>query len=80
MDLGSLTPDERRALTALLEALRKRFPDTIDRVVLFGSKSRGDSDSESDIDLLMVVKEYKGRAQGCPRCISTGQVAACDSL
>jgi uncharacterized protein len=58
MELVSLAPDEQRALTALLGALRKRFPDTINRVVLFGSKSRGDSDSESDIDLLIVVNEY----------------------
>jgi uncharacterized protein len=57
-NLGNLKPHERRALTALVDVLRKRFRSIIHHVMLFGSKARGDSDPESDIDLLIVVDEY----------------------
>ena len=56
-NLENLQPRERKALTALVEVLRKRYLSSIHHVMLFGSKARGDSDPESDIDLLIVVEE-----------------------
>lgn len=44
---------EAAALRAAISSLRARFP--IERVVLFGSKARGDAGAESDIDLLVVT-------------------------
>lgn len=44
---------EREAIEAAVGMLRDRFP--VERVILFGSKVRGDSDEHSDIDLLVVT-------------------------
>jgi predicted nucleotidyltransferase len=47
-------PDhERRAIEAASALLRALFP--VRQVVLFGSKARGASDQESDIDLLVLT-------------------------
>jgi len=41
--------------------LRKRFP--VLEVILFGSKARGDDDSESDIDLLVLTSRELSRSE-----------------
>jgi predicted nucleotidyltransferase len=56
-----LQPNERAGLAAFVERLRQRYGDDLLRVVLFGSKARGDSDNESDLDLLVVVRMADGR-------------------
>jgi predicted nucleotidyltransferase len=56
-----LRPNERAGLTAFVERLRQRYGDDLLRVVLFGSKARGDFDDESDLDLLIVVRMLDGR-------------------
>ena len=50
-----LTRQERVALKAYQDYLLAALPDQIERIVLFGSKARGDSARDSDIDLLVVV-------------------------
>lgn len=57
-NLQHLQPHERQALFHLVTRLRQRFSEAIRHVWLFGSKARGDSDLESDIDLLIVVDDY----------------------
>jgi uncharacterized protein len=52
-----LSPSERAALTAFINHLRQRYGDGLLRMVLFGSKARGDFDSESDLDVLVVMRE-----------------------
>ena len=54
--LAHLTANERAALAALVDRLRQRYGDDLLRVVLFGSKARGDFDDESDLDVLIVVR------------------------
>jgi predicted nucleotidyltransferase len=49
--LGHLTKSERAALETFVARLRQRYGDDLLRVVLFGSKARGDSDEESDLTL-----------------------------
>lgn len=51
-----LTPNERRALKEYVTRLRADFGNEIQRVILYGSKVRGDFDEESDIDVCIVVK------------------------
>ncbi len=53
--LSQLTPDEQTAVTEYIARIRSTFPDRILAVILFGSKARGDADTESDIDLLVLV-------------------------
>jgi predicted nucleotidyltransferase len=55
--LGFLTVREKQALAEYLARLRAEFGDEIERVILYGSKVRGDFDNESDIDLFVVFKE-----------------------
>jgi len=49
----SLKENERQAIVELKEAILKRYPDT--EIILFGSKARGDSSNESDIDVLVLL-------------------------
>ena len=52
-----LTPQEREAVDAFVEALQRQYPDRIRDVILFGSKARGDSHPDADIDLLILVDD-----------------------
>ncbi len=51
-----LVAPEREMLARFIARLESECGDSIRRVILFGSKARGDSDSESDVDLLIVSK------------------------
>ena len=53
LDNVPLTATERQAIEAAAATLRARLPVT--DIVLYGSKARGDSDPESDIDLLVLT-------------------------
>jgi predicted nucleotidyltransferase len=47
---------EREILKRFKAEVTKVLGDRLDRVVLFGSRSRGDADLESDFDLLVTVR------------------------
>ena len=49
-----LADRERKSLARFLERLEAECGDRVQRVVLFGSRARGDHDAESDVDLLKV--------------------------
>ena len=53
--LCHLTRNEWAALDTFVARLREQYGDRVVRVVLFGSKARGDYDAESDLDLLVVL-------------------------
>ncbi len=53
--LKYLTNNEKKALKELKEEILKLYPDA--KLILFGSKVRGDFDEESDIDVLALVQE-----------------------
>ena len=61
--LPHLTSNEQTAIAEFATQIRELFPERILSVTLFGSKARGDSDAESDIDLLVLVnaesKEFR---------------------
>ena len=44
---------ERDAIKRAVTVLKEQFP--VEKVILFGSKSRGDDEKHSDIDLLIVT-------------------------
>lgn len=50
----NLRENEKNALRELKERILERFPNA--EIILYGSKARGDSDKESDIDLLILVE------------------------
>ncbi len=52
----NLVDEEQASIRLLLKRLLERFPDEVQQVSLFGSKARGDFDADSDIDVLVLVK------------------------
>lgn len=48
-----LSPAEKIALEAFGRGLRARFGDRLKRVVLFGSRARGEGRDDSDLDVLV---------------------------
>ena len=54
--LSHLTPNERAGLAAFMNRLHQAYGANLLRMVLFGSKARGDFDDQSDLDVLVVVR------------------------
>ena len=57
VELRHLTSQEKAALSEFIARLQDEYADKVMLVVLFGSKVRGDFDEESDLDVLVVVKD-----------------------
>ena len=55
-----LAPRDQETVADVLKALCGKWP--IERVVLFGSKARGDDVPDSDIDLLFITTEEMDRS------------------
>ena len=54
-DIPTLTQSERNAITEFAALLRRQLGDIVREIILFGSKSRGESQLYSDIDILIVL-------------------------
>ena len=52
---ASLMKNEREAIEAAIRMLKSEF--SVSKVILFGSKARGDHEEHSDIDLLVVASK-----------------------
>lgn len=55
-----LKAEEREILKRFKSEVEKALGRRLDRIVLFGSRSRGDADPESDFDLLVTVHNSRG--------------------
>jgi len=55
-----LSEREWQAIQDYSMRLQQIYPDQVMRLVLYGSKARGDDDLESDIDLFVVLEEKNG--------------------
>jgi len=54
--------DKYKILNELKKHLKRNFGNSIKDVILFGSQSRGDSDGNSDYDVLIILeRDYSGR-------------------
>ncbi len=56
----ALTAEERTWLDHYRRALHERHPGAVTRMVIFGSKARGQAHGESDLDLLLIVTNEAG--------------------
>ncbi len=54
---GSLTRREQQAIYDFLQRLQHSFGQAVRQMTLFGSKARGDSGPDSDIDILIIMDE-----------------------
>ncbi|WP_179131458.1 nucleotidyltransferase domain-containing protein [Candidatus Entotheonella palauensis] len=50
-----LTPNEEAWLDAYRHGLTERYPGVLCQMVIYGSKARGDSNPDSDLDVLLIV-------------------------
>jgi predicted nucleotidyltransferase len=63
LDEAALSDVERRALDRIVGALRGRLGDDLVAIWLYGSRARGESHPESDLDLLVVVQDGNWRRE-----------------
>jgi predicted nucleotidyltransferase len=52
-----LTPSDQQALREFVAYLYQSLPGKVERVALFGSKAREDSQPDSDIDVLVILSQ-----------------------
>ena len=57
MKQAKLTRDERTWLREYCKALDEQYPGAVQRLLIYGSKARGDSGPESDFDVLLIVND-----------------------
>ncbi len=55
LDDLNLTSQERKAINDASALLKERFP--VEKVIIFGSKARGDDEPDSDIDMLLLTSK-----------------------
>jgi uncharacterized protein len=53
---NQLTTDEQTWLDAYCQVLKEQYPSIVERMVIYGSKARGDDHPDSDLDVLLIVK------------------------
>ena len=47
----------QRAVEGFVKKAIKRYKDKIESIILFGSVARGDAKEDSDVDILVIIKE-----------------------
>jgi len=57
--MNNLTEKEKQVVKELVDELKKLYGDNLSRVILYGSKARGDATEDSDIDILVVLKNIQ---------------------
>ena len=57
-------PDERHWLEEFRNTLRAAYGNAVEKALLFGSRARGDWRTDSDIDVMVIVKEGGGGDAG----------------
>lgn len=55
----TLTPVERQVLASFVDYLNGAFPGEITQIIFYGSRARGDNRQDSDMDILILVKDKK---------------------
>lgn len=54
---------EKNMIMGLLQKYRKRVSKLVrlKKIILFGSRARGDSSEDSDVDVLMISEDFEGK-------------------
>ena len=56
MKTPHLTRAELAWLKAYCKALAEQYPGVVERMLLYGSKASGDAGPESDVDILLIIR------------------------
>src|SRR3990170_8670797 len=75
-----LTAEEQTWLDAYRGALEKKHPGAVHEILIYGSKARGQAHAESDLDVLLVVKNESGKLKRELRRIGYLLAATADVL
>jgi predicted nucleotidyltransferase len=67
--MNNLTKKEKQAVKELVDELKKLYGDNLSRVILYGSKARGDATEDSDIDIMIVLKDVKDKSKELEKVI-----------
>ena len=76
----ALHPAERTWLDEYRKALDERHPGAVLRMVIYGSKARGEARKDSDLDVLLVVGNGTGHLKRSLREIGYELAAASDAV
>lgn len=58
--MSRLNATQQNILNQFCEHLRHACPGNVDKVILYGSTARGDNRPDSDMDVLILVKDKRG--------------------
>jgi predicted nucleotidyltransferase len=47
----------KKILKELHDILENKFPETVDKIILYGSRARGNADKFSDYDILLILNK-----------------------
>ncbi len=53
----TLTVDDQTWLDAYRQVLREQFPGVVQDMIIFGSKARGTARPDSDLDMILLIRE-----------------------
>lgn len=63
MVVDQITKTENTALRTFIQRVLDELDAQVSQVILFGSKARGDSNADSDVDVLILASEENRRLQ-----------------
>ena len=75
-----LTLDEQVWLDAYRRVLEEQYPGVVARMVIYGSKARGDDHPDSDLDMLLIVKNGAAHLKRPLRCLGYELAAMSDTV
>ena len=75
-----LTADEQVWLDAYCQALKEQYLGMVERMVIYGSKARGDDHPDSDLDVLLIVKNEANHLKRPLRRIGYELAATSDAV
>lgn len=78
--IDQITRNENAALRIFVQQILNELGGQVSQIILFGSKARGDSNVDSDIDVLILASEENRRLQEQINVIASRASLSCDLL